>query len=162
VLAALCTLVAVVGHARGGGDVPPIPALLVVAGLVGTAFVVLADRRREFSEILFAALVCQPAFHIAFALPVHGHGGTVPIDLPMVTGHVLAALGTASLLSYGEAALWAAYHLLTGVRPPRLEPVPVLPPPAAARYENVELAPIRRRLLARIPPRRGPPVRDSL
>lgn len=162
VLAVLCTLVAIAGHARGGGEAPPIPALLAVAALVGTAFVVLADRRRGFTEILFAALACQPAFHLAFSIPVHEAGAVAPIDAPMVGGHVLAGVVTATLLTYGEDALWAVYHLLTGVRAPVLEPVPVLAPPAPARPDGAELAPVRRQLLARIPPRRGPPVRDSL
>jgi hypothetical protein len=161
-LALACTLIAVGGHVLGGGDVPPVGALLAVAATGGAAFVILANRQRAFGQIFVAAVATQVAFHGAFSLSAGAYGH--PIHDPiaslaspsMLTGHLLAAAVAASLLGYGERAVWALYELARIVRVPELAVVrPVVPPRfhLATRHHQST----RALLLARTLPRRGPP-----
>lgn len=161
-LALACTLIAVGGHVLGGGDAPPVGALLAVAALGGAAFVVLANRQRTFGQIFAAAAVSQLVFHGAFSLSAGAYGHPIHepiaslIHPPMLTGHLLAAAAAAALVAYGERAVWALHELGRLFRLPELAVIrPVTPPrlrQATSHTENT-----RELLLARTRPRRGPP-----
>ncbi len=179
-LACCCTALALLGHVDGGGAPPPLPLLVAVTLLVGSALTILADRRRQFREILVAALGAQVVFHVAFSLAAapgaarHGaHLGTrllpdsatllpvhlafpVPDGAAMVAGHVLAAAATAVLVSRGEDVVWALFHLFGLVLMPTVARVavvdtPTSPPVWAWVPARGEAASVR------VHPRRGPP-----
>jgi hypothetical protein len=186
VLAAASAAIALAGHVLGGGHVPSVPALFVVAGLVGAGFVVLADRRRGFTQILFGALASQPLFHLAFSLaeqhgPADPHSGRptadqlaalsqqttaadllhelqVALDPAMVAGHVVAAVGIAWLTAHGERVLWSLFELVARTAAPILQPLPVWTPAPALNAAAVLVTPQRRQQLARVRTRRGPPA----
>ncbi|GAB3427566.1 hypothetical protein GCM10027569_69220 [Flindersiella endophytica] len=186
VLAAASAAIALAGHVLGGGHTPSVPALFVVAALVGAGFVVLADRRRGFTQILFAALASQPVFHIAFSLAEqrgtgadpHGAGPTADqlaalnqhtstadlvhqlqaaLDPTMVAGHVVAAVGIAALTAYCENLLWSLFELVARASAPILQPVPILTAAPALHAAAALVTPPRRQQLARVRTRRGPP-----
>lgn len=181
-LALSCTLVACAGHVAGGGGAPSLPALLTVAALLGSGFVVLADRRRGFGQILCAALAAQPVFHLAFSLtghaspgagwraedpawPAASSSGPLPAgapwwaepDLPMVAGHVVAAGVVSWLVSDAENVLWALVGLFARFRVPR----PTVSPMGRLRLVPYTGGPDitlqRARFLALLHARRGPP-----
>jgi hypothetical protein len=162
-LSLACTLIAICGHVLGGGDAPPVGALLAVAGIGTAAFVLLANRQRAFGQIFAAAAASQIAFHGAFSLSAgtYGHPIHDPIaslaNPSMLTGHLLAAAAAASLVAYGERAVWAVHELARIVRRPELAVVRPLATPrlrlAATRQHDTT----RELLLARTRPRRGPP-----
>lgn len=161
-LALACTLIAVGGHVLGGGDAPPVGALLAVAALGGAAFVVLADRQRTYGQIFAAAAASQLAFHGAFSLSAgaYGHPLHEPIasllDPSMLTGHLLAAAAAAGLVAYGERAIWAIHELGRLIRLPELAVVRPTTPPHV-RPVTSHLPSLREQLLAHTRPRRGPP-----
>jgi hypothetical protein len=186
VLAAASAAIALAGHVLGGGHAPSVPALFVVAGLVGAGFVVLADRRRGFTQILLGALVSQPLFHIAFSLAEqHGpadphsgrptadqlaalsqqttaadllHGFQAALDPAMVAGHAVAAVGIAWLTAHGESLLWSLFELVARTAAPILQPIPVWTAAPALNAAAVLVTPPRRQQLARVRTRRGPPA----
>ncbi|GAA5002551.1 hypothetical protein [Actinopolymorpha pittospori] len=171
-LAVCCTALALLGHVSSGGGRPPVPALLAVTVVVGSAFAVLADRRRAFGQILVGALVAQVAFHTAFTLSMPGHhhvsgvavshGSTelffgLKSGIPMLLGHLVAAVLVAVLAASGEALVWALYHLLGLVRLPDLaKPLPS--GPSSPPPNDVAALPAAAEWLGgRAHPRRGPP-----
>src|SRR3954453_14415641 len=93
-LALCCTVLALSGHVLGGGQVSAVVPMLAVAGPVGAAFVVWADRQRGPAQLAAAAAGSQVAFHVAFSLcggtglPGHATRGVVA----MVAGHLVAGL----------------------------------------------------------------------
>ena len=168
-LAVCCTALALLGHLAGGGrGVPSLPVLLAVTALVGAGFCVLADRRRQFHQILAGALAAQVAFHLSFSLaaPIgaaHGaayvHGGPVDVDPPMLVGHGVAAAAIAILVSRGEDLVWALFHLLGLVWLPRPDVLPAVGMPRAMRSAPADSVATAGALLpGRVHPRRGPPT----
>jgi hypothetical protein len=156
-LAACCTLLALCGHVLGGGSVSSVLAMLVVAAPLGAAFVIWADRERGPVEMAVAGLGSQVAFHLVFSLCA-GPGHPEANSLWMLSGHLLAAVVMATLLSSGEAALWSLYRALHAVvvrwvlgRPTAVRV------PTAARLIDAGLPARRELVLARAHPRRGPP-----
>lgn len=172
-LAVCCTALALLGHVSGGGGRPPVPALFAVTLVIGSAFAVLADRRRAFGQILVGAVVAQVAFHTAFTLSMPGHhhvsgvvvshGATelffgLRSGIPMLAGHLVAAVLVAGVAASGEALVWALYHLLGLVRLPDLaRPLPS-GPPGPAPNDVATLPAAAEWLGGRAHPRRGPPL----
>ncbi|MFD2081127.1 hypothetical protein SAMN05421678_104187 [Actinopolymorpha cephalotaxi] len=175
-LAVCCTALAVLGHVGGGGEAPPVTALVAGTLVVGAAFAVLADRRRAFGQILAAALVAQAIFHAAFSLacahgfdvttgsaitpgPVAGAPAEVFPGPVMVLAHLGAAALLAALAAAGETLVWVVFHLLGLVRLPAL----TLPSPAGvnltpARHHHDDLPGARELRVCRAHRRRGPPA----
>ena len=160
-LALCCTVLALSGHVLGGGHVTAVLPMVAVAGPLGAAFVVWADRQRGPAEIAAAAAVSQVAFHVTFSLcggtGLPGHATAA--DVGMVAGHLVAGVLITWLLSTGEAALWALYRALSGVLQVRVVRLPVLAhrssgPPAEAAWPRRCGAGL---VLAAAYPRRGPP-----
>lgn len=147
-------LLATAAHLSGGGTLPGPGVLAVAAFLLGLVAVLLTQRRVSL-PVLVAALVpqqvllhvlfdtaaaavggCSPAQAAHHAMTVltcaPGHGmGPMGYAWPMFAGHVVATLGTAWLLSRGEAwccrlvdrvthAAYAAPAARPGRRRPRL------------------------------------------
>src|SRR4051794_37767740 len=116
-LALCCTLLALSGHVLGGGRAVEVLPMVAVAGPLGAAFVVWADRQRGPVELAVAAAGSQVAFHLVFALcggtGLPGHATTG--NLEMVAGHLAAGLAMTWVLSRGERALWALYGALSTV-----------------------------------------------
>lgn len=173
VLTAVATLCALAGHVVAGGAILGLAAL-VVAGWLGAAFVLLADRRRGFADILVASFAAQVVFHVIFAITCHGSQGPAPLlpDAPMVAGHAAAAACLAGLLAYGERVLWGLYHAFRLVAGPSVAS-PVVPHTtscspahnrvAVLRFRSPDRRPSRSRPTAHRPPgrpRRRLPLRE--
>jgi hypothetical protein len=115
-LALCCAVLALSGHAVGGGTSSSVLPLVMVAAPLAAAFVVWADRQRSLLEIGAAALASQVAFHAAFELcAASGASHPASWDVRLVAGHVLGAALMSWVLSRGESALWSLYRSLLGV-----------------------------------------------
>ncbi|WP_020575721.1 hypothetical protein [Actinopolymorpha alba] len=175
VLAVCCTTLALLGHLGGGGGMAPLPALLAVTLLLGAGFTILAQHRRSFGQIAVAAIAAQAIYHLAFSLSPGDHGQPatafppsgsaylpaglpVYVNLPMLAGHLVAALVMAGLLAHGESLLWALFHLLGLVRLPALARPVSLGLPGRVRAFRVDVPAISELLLGRVHRRRGPPL----
>ncbi|MFC4909678.1 hypothetical protein [Actinomadura gamaensis] len=171
-LAAVCTALALAGHALGGRGaccVPPWPAVIGTGGVVGVLCVAVAGRMMTFWKILVVVGWAQVAFHVAFTVfsgpgmqhdmgapPPAAAGGT---SWSMLGGHALAAVAASVLLAGAERVAWwlggavfavaAAVFLLLGrpVAPERAPWIVIADSPA----------PRLGVLLARAVRRRGPP-----
>lgn len=141
-------------HTAGGGAVPGAGAVLLAAVVASGAATWWADRRRGPAAFVLLTAGLQAVLHMLFGL-LAGHESPVP-GVAMTAAHALAALGVAWLLLRGEDALWDLCGALTrAVAPvraagcPAVTPLPV-PHSAPATPRGV--------LLARVRPRRGPPL----
>ncbi|MGK5554942.1 hypothetical protein ACSNOI_25320 [Actinomadura kijaniata] len=170
-LAAVCTLVALVGHVLGGEGgccVPPLPAVLLTGGVVGTLSTALARRALTFGRTLTVVGWSQLAFHLAFSVAAAGPAhhappaGAVPatgFGPDMIAGHAVAAVVVAAVLARADAALWWLCGVVLAVVLPWLTPRPAAPAPAPWTVVlSAERTPRRGVLLARAVRRRGPPV----
>jgi len=154
-------VLALSGHVLGGGQVSAVVPMLAVAGPVGAAFVVWADRQRGLAQLAGAVAGAQVAFHVAFSfcggsgVPEHATRGVVE----MVGGHVVAGLLMTWLLSWADAALWTLYRALSGVLRLRVPRLPLST--GSSRRPALPTAWLERRryglVLAATHPRRGPP-----
>ncbi|NJQ04779.1 hypothetical protein [Streptomyces lonarensis] len=183
VFAAVCVLLAAVGHAHAGEPAPlslALPALFVLAAVSWTA----AGGRRGTVAVTAAAVGSQAALHLLFTLGAPGHspaphgehaahahlaaghspavhdaagGGPLGLSLAMAAVHLLAALVSGWWLAQGERAV---FRLLarTGARLTVRRVVPA-PPPAlpGLRAPAAYAAPSRARLLLHSLISRGPP-----
>ena len=103
-LVGLSTQIAVAGHVLGGGEMPDLAALFSVAGLLAGVVYGLAKKRLRFLPVLGVMAGAQVLFHLLFTLSTHH---PMPTNLTtMVLFHVLAAVGSAALLSHGDRLLF--------------------------------------------------------
>ncbi|WP_062433490.1 hypothetical protein [Herbidospora daliensis] len=167
--AAVCVVLAAVGHQAAGGEGPTLAALAVgMLGAFGTAFV-LAGRERSTGVIVGTQVAAQVVLHELFTEgqtarvligplpdPGHTHGG-LGVSLGMFLAHLTASLVTAWWLARGEAALWGVLRRIgaDAWRVLKAPPVPVLPRPARVRVLIVRPGPFRPLRHAVV--RRGPP-----
>jgi hypothetical protein len=172
-LAAVCTLLALAGHALGGACcLPPLPAVLATGGVVGVLCVALASRILSFWKILVVVGWAQMAFHVAFTMAAPGpaahHMTTTPAPAfaarsgmgpSMLAGHVVAAVAAALLLAGAERALWWLLGAVFAIAFTRLvlRRAEVHRPPWAVIVAD-DPAPRLGVLLARAVRRRGPPT----
>nr|WP_157553871.1 MFS transporter [Herbidospora sakaeratensis] len=164
--AAVCVVLAAVGHQAAGGDGPTLAALAVgMSGAFGAAFV-FAGRERSPGVIAAVQVAAQVLLHELFTEgqtarvltdPDHAHGG-LGVSLGMVVAHLTASLITAWWLARGEAALWSVLRRIgAGAwRVLKAPPVPALPRPARVRAAAVRPGPLRPLRHAVV--RRGPPL----
>lgn len=171
-------------HLIGGGRLPGLPALLLLAALVHLPVVLLASRRLSLPTLIGVLGIGQWSLHHAFAWlsaaracaspggavggQVHGvHvvvgacGPSTPaphggaMGAPMLAAHVLAILLTAVALARGEAALWM---LLAWLVPLASLPRPVSITSRGPSQQAILALPLRRRRSnARAERLRGPP-----
>lgn len=157
VTAGLATLLIAVGHVLAGGAVPDLALLVVLfpllVGVVGPA------RGRSFTATFAVLAGGQLALHLLLAV-LHPHGPAAgPDAATMVAVHAAATVVVAVLLYHADRAVAAVGSALRRVLvlarpagPPADAPLPALRVAALA-------PPSRRRALAAVPARRGPPVR---
>ncbi|WTW04998.1 hypothetical protein OG235_37025 [Streptomyces sp. NBC_00024] len=179
VLAVLCVLLPLAGHALARCHAPRwiIVAAVAVVAVPGAA--VLTRRRLTDTQVIGALAASQIAYHVAYSLPgacqavtgreaVPGglpalveHGGEAgPPAGVLIAGHFVTLVIAARLLGITERLLWQSRPLLTAVRRLLLFVWPLLGrvhgtgPRAAVRESN---APLRSAVLARLPEGRAPP-----
>jgi hypothetical protein len=173
VFAAMCVLLAALGHVMMSGTPLPRPALAVAFAVTASGSWAFARRERGPVTVIGAAAAVQGLLHVAFALaqphevlqhaaaprPAHGpHSGVSG----MLAAHLLAALLSAVWLGRGERAVFrllraAARRLLAPVLP-ALSARPPAPPAAPAWRATESGRTPRRLLLVRTIPSRGPPA----
>lgn len=178
------TVLALAGHASGGGGVPPVLPVLLLTGLAVLGSVGLSGRRWSAGPLIGVLLTVQVAFHVAFGDHVHAafgeptgspstlsphlrhgvmHAGLAAHSLGwrMVSAHILAALVTALLLRRGEAWCWrlAALAVAAPLRALQLSHGPLAAPSTPPTSRVGRAAPfLRSQLLVLAAPRRGPPA----
>ncbi|MCO5997803.1 hypothetical protein [Actinoallomurus rhizosphaericola] len=170
VFAAVCTALAVAGHAVASHG--PVPSAAVGAGLAGLTVVaaVLAGTERSLGTILAGLLGGQFMLHVLFAAAQHGQHLTHHAGVhgshgapAMTLAHVAAAVVSAWWLRRGERAVWrlARRAAAAAVRPLRaLLATPAPPPPAPYRRHAATGSAARPpdRGLRHVLTRRGPPA----
>ncbi|MFF8673904.1 hypothetical protein [Streptomyces sp. NPDC015242] len=89
VFAAVCVVLAALGHVMMSGDHVPVPVLLAGWAATGTAGWCLAGRERGLRLVVAVAVVVQTALHTAFSLAPGATGGApAPDGMPSVpSGH---------------------------------------------------------------------------
>ncbi|NUO45297.1 MAG: hypothetical protein HOV82_25095 [Streptomyces sp.] len=160
VFAAVCVLLAALGHVlMSGADVP---AWALAVGVTGTGAVGwgLAGRERGLPLIVTAVVVVQTVLHQAFSLaqtapdestamgmhmdmdmdagmgsmhmghPMHGGGVVGSSSYGMLAAHLLAALLTGLWLAYGEKAAFRILRAVAGWLAAPLRLLLALPTPA--------------------------------
>ncbi|MGC5016395.1 MFS transporter [Streptosporangium sp. DT93] len=167
---AVCTTLAVLGHAVAGGSIPAVWAVAAGGSAVMAVAVPLAGRERSTPTISVGLSVLQLSSHELFALsdPAapphwHAHGGGLGESLGMLLAHLTATLITGWWLARGETVLWAllrsaAHRLgallglatLSAPRPPAGDGTPRARPHDASR--------VVRTVLRHCVSRRGPPL----
>ncbi|MFH8727645.1 hypothetical protein [Streptomyces termitum] len=174
VLAALCVLLPLVGHAVAQGHTPQWAVTLVTAAVAGPGAVLLTRRRLTDAQLLAALASSQLVFHAAYALPgacaaaagpswPFGHAVAAgPPTGVLVAGHLVSVVLAARLLGVTGRARWQGLPVLDAVRRVLLFPWPLpraVPgagpePGAPAGADAPRPAPF-------VPPRkgRGPPRR---
>ena len=113
VLGALCALIALAGHAVGGGHATGLGAALavLVVALLGTA---IAKQELTLARLSVFAVGSQLLVHLMVAAAHHQHaqgGGRGFSAQSMVVGHVVAALFAAVMLRQADATVfrWARF-----------------------------------------------------
>ncbi|MFE7899489.1 hypothetical protein ACFU3E_18550 [Streptomyces sp. NPDC057424] len=84
VFAAVCVVLAALGHVMMSGDHVPLPALLAGWGVTGVAGWCLAGRERGPGSVIAVAVAVQTALHSTFSLgpPAPAASGADSMDLP--------------------------------------------------------------------------------
>jgi hypothetical protein len=187
VFAAVCVVLAALGHVMMSGDHVPLRTLLAGWAVTGAAGWCLAGRERGLRLVVAVAVAVQTALHSAFSLaspgapdvPMHmspsmpmsmsmsehmGHAGHTTggdSSLGMLAAHLLAALLCGLWLGHGERAV---FRLLRAVGGRLAAPLRLLlalpappPPPVRVRRRTSDRAP-RLLLLVHAITSRGPPV----
>ncbi|WP_066361479.1 hypothetical protein [Herbidospora mongoliensis] len=168
--AAVCVVLAAVGHQAAGGNGPTLWALGVgMLGVFAGAYA-LAGHERSHGVIAGVLVAVQALLHELFTEgqtarvligplpdPDHGHGG-LGVSLGMVLAHLTASLIAAWWLARGEAALWAVLRRL-GVGAWRILKTPTAPSlPRQVRVRASAVLPSSVRPLRHAVIRRGPPL----
>ena len=156
VTAGLSTLLIAVGHVLGGGAVPDLAVLVVLFPLLTGAVVGLADRCRTTAATAAVLAGGQYALHVLLGV-LHPHGSVAgPSAVTMFALHATVTVVVALLLRHADRALVAAGSAVRRMlRRPFVPPADApLPPLRVAVARQLP----RRRALAVVPARRGPPV----
>ncbi|MER7490116.1 hypothetical protein ABTY20_30370 [Streptomyces sp. NPDC126497] len=187
VFAAVCVVLAALGHAMMSGDRVPLGTLAAGWAVTGAAGWGLAGRERGLPLITAVAVAAQTALHSAFSLlgPSAGptdagampHGTHAPVPTGAGTGtaghtapsagmlaaHLLAALLCGLWLGYGERAVFRVLRAVGGwlaapARPLFLTPVPPRRPSLRVRRCRRSRGAPRLLLLVHAITSRGPPA----
>jgi hypothetical protein len=161
VLAALCTLIAAVGHTAGGGSVPDLGVLVVLSPLLAGMFTAVAQRCHGPAGTIAVLGAGQLALHHLMELLHPAHHMTepaVPAGWRMVAMHAVATLVTAVALRYTDRALSGLTAALRRVVRRRLAPLPADRPLLVLATPDLALPARLARALAAANITRGPPV----
>ncbi|HEY3557172.1 MAG TPA: hypothetical protein VGL05_06910 [Kribbella sp.] len=164
--AAVCVLLAALGHVLMSGAALPWWAVPMAFGWIGTTAWILADRERGVPFVVLSTLGAQAALHTVFTLAqtmaphaMHGEHMSGTSSLGMLGAHLGAALLCGLWLAYGERATFSvlrsvALRVLTPLR--LLAGTPVTPhkPRSVPTYRTTSY---RELLLAHAITSRGPP-----
>lgn len=133
VLAALCVLLPMAGHALTQGHTPQWMIIAMLAVVTAPAAIVLTKRKLTDTQLLVAFGAAQLAYHLAYSLPgacaaVTGESGTFglpwltehgaaagPPPAVLVGGHLVTLLLAARLLGVTEQMLWRSRPLVEAV-----------------------------------------------
>ncbi|WP_328353928.1 hypothetical protein OG800_12035 [Streptomyces sp. NBC_00445] len=179
VLAVLCVLLPLAGHALSQCHAPRWTIVAAVAAVAAPGAAVLTRRRLTDSQVVGVLAAAQIAYHVAYALPgacqavtgrgavpgglagVVEHGGDAgPPAGVLLAGHLVTLVIAARLLGVTEQLLWQSRPLLTAVRQLLLFVWPLLGrahgagPQVTLRESS---APLRSAVLARLHEGRAPP-----
>ncbi|MEX5632821.1 hypothetical protein [Parafrankia sp. FMc2] len=183
-LAGLTVGLAVGAHEVSTGTGPSLPVTAVGFLLTCRVGWGVTARRVSPARLVGLVLAIQVCLHVAFAMSAAGHAhhpaspapgtalavpghGRVELfhgGLPVIAGHVLAALFLAGWLAAGERLLWRAARGAASAarraarrlrcRPAAFRPSAFRPPPAAFPHPPaVRLLPLRHAIARRGPPR---------
>ncbi|MFE3830692.1 hypothetical protein [Streptomyces sp. NPDC059092] len=181
VLAVLCVLLPLAGHALSQGHVPRVVIVAGVAAVAVPGAVALTRHRLTDAQVLGALAATQVACHAAYSLPgacravagealplgglpaavEHGAVAGPPAGVPLAGHLVTLAIGvrllgvTEQLLRQSRALLMAVGHLLLFIRPPSA--ATHRQGPASGIQESS--SPLKSAVLARLNPGRAPPPR---
>ena len=110
-----------VGHAAAGGGLPSAPSLAPLSAVAVAVGCVVAGRRIGFVRALAALLLLQPLLHLVLHALGHQHAALLDpssltstaapswhLAVPMVCGHVAAAVVGALWIAWADAWLWRA------------------------------------------------------
>ena len=166
--AGLTLALAVAAHVAGGGGLPSAGRMLFAVAAVTFTWWPLTAREVPWWLMTAGVAAVQVGVHLAFldparALAPHAAGhvhapstGGHATSVPVLAGHLLAALLVAWWLRRGESAAWAA---LRRVLPRLVHPVRVPAMPAARVRPAWAPRVLAQQLLdRRTAPRRGPPA----
>jgi hypothetical protein len=155
--AGLSTLLIAVGHVLGGGALPDLAVLAVLFPLLTGAVVGLADRCRTTAATVAVLAGGQYALHVLLGV-LHPHGSVAgPSAVTMFALHAAATVVVALLLRHADRALVTAGSAVRRMLPRRPFVPPADAPLPPLRGAVARQLP-RRRALAVVPARRGPPV----
>ncbi|MGC4971682.1 hypothetical protein ACLQ2D_02085 [Streptomyces sp. DT199] len=183
VLAVLCVLLPLAGHALSQCHAPRWVIVAAVAAVAVPGAAVLTRRRLTDAQVVGVLAAAQVAYHVAYALPgacqvVTGQD-EVPGGLPalvehgamagppagvLLAGHLVTLLLAARLLGVSEQLLWQSRPLMTAVRRLVLFVWPLLGrahgirPQVAVREST---SPLKPAVLERLREGRAPPHREG-
>lgn len=156
VFAGVASQLAALGHVWAGGALPDPALLIVVSVVLGGAVTGLTRRRRTFPEILAALVAAQLAFHVMVEATAH-HVDHVD-DARMVVFHLVAALGSAWVMTAGESSLFKLFAAVHRVLVGRALRPRVLDQPSWTVKTAEQSNPLRESGVLTSVSRRGPPV----
>ncbi|MFG1909505.1 hypothetical protein [Kribbella sp. NPDC048928] len=167
--AAVCVLLAALGHVLMSGASLPGWAIPMAFAWIATIGWILADRERGVAFVVAGTLAMQAALHTVFTLAqtmapahqdaMHDHHLTGTSSFGMLGAHLVAALLCGLWLAYGERAAFSVLRSLAVRVLRRLRPV-LRTPAIPLRPRNIPVyspAPVRELLLAHAITSRGPP-----
>ena len=159
VVAALTGLLSVLGHVAGGGALPDLVTLAVLAPLASGVVATIAGRRAGFLPTAAVLGAGQVVLHSAAVLLHVGahHAPSVPWPR-MVAAHAVVTVVLAVVVTNADAALTAVRAACARTLPRRLTPSPVERPLRAAVLPAPGLPARLARILSVAHTRRGPPV----
>lgn len=166
VLTVFCALLTAVGHVAGGGSLPDLDTLAVVAPLLAAAAVWLADRAGGLGGTVAVLGGGQLALHLAMQVthPMQAMG-SMQAGIPgasmagMLGMHAAVTVVVAVAVRHAETAAARVAAAMAGVLARRIVPLPADRPLPARCVPAVDLPARLARLLAAADLRRGPPVR---
>lgn len=160
-LAALSAVLTAVGHVAGGGAVPDLAVLVVLAPLLAGGFVGVAERCRSAAGTVGTLAAGQFALHHLMVLlhPAHQPGDSpAPSGAAMIGMHAAVTLVTAIALRHADDAVAAVLAALRRTVPRRLVPPPAEGPLPTLTVPGPAVPARLARALAGAHVRRGPPL----
>lgn len=158
VIAFVLSVLTLAGHTAADGVLPSTLGLLFVSAVVVALTVAISDRKRNIVWLTGYLLGVQVLSHVLLTFTsTHHHHSTVWMTVPMVLGHLVAALLGASVIAFGVNTIdgWVRYlatSLFIGI------PLPVVRPAVAAFTGPQDQTLTNVRFLHHQLIRRGPPA----
>ena len=158
VIAFVLLVLTLAGHTAADGALPSTFGLLIVSAIVVALTAAISDRRRNFVWLTAYLFGVQVLGHVLLTFTTtHHHHSNVWMTLPMVIGHLVAAMLGAGAIAFGTSTIdsWIRYlatSLFIGVS------LPVVRPAIVTITDNNFQTPSSTRFLHHQLIRRGPPA----